>query len=162
MQDDTPVGRRAASGHEIDDPAIVRTDFATVWRLVAPWLGYLVLAVAAVLGLMTASEAGEGEDYAAGFLTFGLAVLITLWRLRDQLDGRDDGFLLPIMVNGEDALLLWIAVMGALCIAGLLLAAATESVLHIAGFALFVVAALFIFVAIKRHFDRRERGGPPA
>jgi hypothetical protein len=162
MQDDTPAGRHAAAGHEAADPAVVRTDLATVWRLVAPWLGYLLLAVAAVLGLFTASEAGEGEDYVAGLLTFGLAVLVIAWRMRDQLDGRDDGLLLPVMADGEDALLLWIAVMAALGIAGLLVAAATESVLHVAGIALFVVAALFIFAAMKRYFDRRERGGPPA
>jgi hypothetical protein len=52
--------------------------------------------------------------------------------------------------------------MAALGIAGLLVAAATESVLHTAGIALFIVAAHFIFAAMKRYFDRRERGGPPA
>jgi hypothetical protein len=161
MQDDTPAGRHAAPGHEAADPAAVRTDLATVWRLVAPWLGYLLLAAAGLLGLFTASDAGEGEGYAAGLLTFGLAVLIIAWRMRDQLDGRDVGLFLPVMVEGEDALLLWIAVMTALGIAGLLVAAGSESVLHTAGIALFVVAALFIFFAVKRNFDRRERGGPP-
>jgi hypothetical protein len=139
-----------------------RSGLAAAWRLIAPGLGYVLLAAAALLGLFAASGAADGEAYAVGLATFALAALIIGWRLKDQFDGKDDGLLLPVTVASEDALFLLIAVMTVLGLAGLLVAAEAEGAFHAAGIALFCVAALLIFLNIKAYFDRREGGGPPA
>ncbi len=130
-----------------------------VWRLVAPWLGYIFLAAAGVLGLFTASAAPDDATYDAGLALFILAVLLIAMRLKRQFDGREIGFLLPVPVDGTDSLFVSIAVLAVLGLVGVILAATVggTSLRHRAG-ALRRGTAL-IFTEIKRYFDRRDRGG---
>jgi hypothetical protein len=129
------------------------------WRLVAPWLGYGFLGGAAVLGLFTASGADDEATYASGLATFAVAALLIAWRMKQQLDGREIGFLLPVSAEGSDTLFVAIAVLAALGLAGAILAATVGGTVYGIGIALFIIAAAFIFVEIKRYFDRHERDG---
>jgi hypothetical protein len=129
-----------------------------VWRMVAPWLGYAFLAVAAVLGLFTASGAGDRATYASGLATVAIAALLIAWRMKQQFDGVEVGFLLPVSAAGPDTLFVTLVVLGVLGLAGAILAATVGGTVYGIGIALFIIAALFIFIEIKRYFDRRERG----
>ncbi len=130
-----------------------------VWRLVGPWLGYVFLAFAAVLGLFTASGAPDRATYLSGMLTFAIAVVVVALRAKRQLDGAEVGFLLPISVAGPDTLAVTIAVLGVLGLAGAALAASVGGALYGIGLALFVVCAALIFTEIKRYFDRIDSAG---
>ncbi|MGH7122535.1 MAG: hypothetical protein ACREFP_26690 [Acetobacteraceae bacterium] len=131
---------------------------AEVWRMVKPWLGYVFLAAAAVLGLFTASRAGDDTTYGAGLALFILAAIVVAWRMRRQLDGREVGFLLAVSVENSDSLLVSIAVLAVLGLVGIGLAAAVGGTLYGIGLALFVIAAALIFNDIKRYFDHRDAG----
>lgn len=168
MQDQAPIDRAPAAARpatariEAADPAtggaVTRpVDFPTVWRLLAPWLGYLLIGAAGVLGLFTASGAPDDATYDAGFVTFAIALCIIALRIKHQLDGRYDGLLLPLSVEGEDALLLYMAVVGALGVGGLVLAAMTQGIFSDAGLAFFCICALLVFYNLKRYFDLRDQ-----
>ena len=129
------------------------------WRLIAPWLGYFFLAGAAVLGLVTASGADDNATYASGLAAFAVAVILIAWRMKQQFDGREIGFLLPVSAAGSDTLFVTIAVLAALGLAGAILAATVGGTLYGIGIALFIISGAFIFIEIKRYFDRRERSG---
>jgi hypothetical protein len=155
--------RRVPPGHGLgvmeadEDDVITRpTDFYGVWRLLAPWLGYLLIGAAGVLGLFTASGDPQGDAYIAGMVTFGIAVLMIALRIRHQFDGRYDGLLLAASVRSGDALMLYIPIIGALAVGGLVLAAMTDGIFHNAGLAFFAVCAMLIYVSVKRYFDFRE------
>jgi len=128
-----------------------------VWRLIGPWLGYVFLAFAALLGLFTASGAADRATYVAGMLTFAIAVAVIAMRAKRQLDGAEVGFLLPISPSDADTLVVTIAILGVLGLAGGALAATVGSALYGIGLALFLVCALLIFIEIKRYFDRIDR-----
>jgi hypothetical protein len=153
MDDRAP--RHDAAQHNAEDgPRPVGAD--EVWRLVAPGLGYIFLAAAAVLGLFTASGAADSATYAAGLGTFILAAVIIAVRMKRQFDGDRVGFLLEISVASTDSLLVSIAVLTVLALVGVVLAATVGGTLYGIGLALFVIATLLIFRDIKRYFDQRE------
>lgn len=163
MHDEAPA-RRAPLGHGLEvvegenEDVITRpTDFYSVWRLLTPWLGYLLIGAAGVLGLFTASGQPHGDPYIAGMVTFGVAVVMIALRIRHQFAGRYDGLLLATSVNSGDALAFYIPIVGALGIGGLVLAAETDGIFHDAGFAFFGVCAVMIYVSVKRYFDDYER-----
>ena len=165
MQQQASV-RRAPPAHgleavEVDDQNVITrpTDFYHVWRLLAPWLGYLVIGAAGVLGLFTASGQPQGDPYIAGMVTFGVAVVMIALRIRHQFEGRYDGLLLATSVSSGDALAFYVPIIGALGIGGLILAAKMDGIFHNAGFAFFAVCAVMIYVSIKRYFDDYERRG---
>jgi hypothetical protein len=137
-------------------PAISGGD---AWRLVAPWLGYGFLGLAAVLGLFTASGAADEATYASGLAAVVIALILVAWRMKQQLDGRDIGFLLPVTPVDPDTLLVTIAVLAVLGIVGGALAATVGGALYGVGLALLIICAAFIFCEIKRYFDLREHGG---
>jgi len=64
-------------------------------------------------------------------------------------------------VNSENGLWIFIPIMTALALAGLVLAARVEGgMFHYAGFALIVVSVLWIFGGLKGYYDAKERGQP--
>ena len=130
-----------------------------MWRLIAPWLGYIFLGGAAVLGLFTASGADDEATYASGLATFAVAAVLIAWRMKQQFDGREVGFLLPVSAAGSDTLFVTIFVLAALGLAGVILAATVGGTVYGIGIALFIITAAFIFIEIKSYFDRRERSG---
>jgi hypothetical protein len=154
---------RSASAHiavqEQRPPSAPAVSAGEAWRLVAPWLGYVFLGAAALLGLFTASGADDAATYASGLATFAVAASLIAWRMKRQLDGYEVGFLLPVAVSSSDALLVTIAVLGAMGLAGAVLAATVGGTVYGIGLALFIICAAFIFIEIKRYFDGRERGG---
>jgi len=130
-----------------------------LWGLVAPWLGHAFLAASAVLGLFTASAAADGATYAAGLATFALAGAIVAVRVKRQFDGREVGFLLAVSVASSDALLVAVALLTVLGLAGVILAATVGGAVYDIGIALFGICLALIFIEIKRYFDRLDAGG---
>jgi hypothetical protein len=128
-------------------------------RMVAPWLGYVFLVFAGVLGLFTASAAADQATYVSGLVTFAVAGVLIVLRMMRQLDGADVGLLLPIAAAGIDTLLVTVAVLGVLGLVGAVLAAAVGGALYGIGLALFVICAALIFTELKRYFDRIDRAG---
>ncbi len=126
------------------------------WHLLAPWLGYVLLAAAAILGLFTASGAPDSATYASGLATFALAVALIALRMNRQLGGREIGFLLPISVESADALIITVALLTLLGVVGAVLAAAVGGVVYTIGLALFIVCGAVIFFEMKRYFDHRD------
>jgi hypothetical protein len=137
-------------------PAVSGTE---AWRIVAPWLGYAGLGAAAVLGLFTASGAEDGATYDSGLVAAAVAIILIVWRMKQQLDGREIGFLLPVTPADFDTLAVTIAVLAVLGVVGGILAATVGGTLYDIGLALLIICAIFIFFEIKRYFDRREQGG---
>lgn len=129
-----------------------------VWRLIAPGLGYVFLAAAAILGLFTASGATDSGTYYSGLATFALAVIIAAVRMKLQLDGRETGFLLPVTAASSDALVVTIALLAVLGLFGVVLAASVGGDVYSIGLALFVISAALIFLEMKRYFDRADAG----
>jgi hypothetical protein len=142
-----------------EDTALPALSCGEAWRLVAPWLGYAFLGVAAVLGLFTASDAPDGATYASGLAAVAVALILVAWRMKKQLDGREIGFLLPVTPADSDTLLVTIALLAILGVVGGMLAATVGGTVYGIGLALLIICAAFIFFEIKRYFDRGERGG---
>jgi hypothetical protein len=135
-----------------------RVGFDELWRWLAPWLVGAFLALAALLGLFTASRAQTDGSYAIGFATAGLALLMLAWRLKRALDG--DRAPASVLVDDATALVVVIALLTALAVGGLLLAARSgEVVPEAVGYALFGFSLVFIFANLKHYFHRRERRG---
>jgi hypothetical protein len=131
---------------------------AELWHMLAPWLGYVFLGAAGVLGLFTASGAPDDATYDVGLSTFIVAVVIIAVHMKRQLDGREVGFLLPVAAASGDVLVVTIAILGVLALAGAALAATLGGTLYGIGLAFFIVCWALIFIEIKRYFDRLERG----
>jgi hypothetical protein len=141
-----------------DEAALPAVGANEAWRLVAPWLGYAFLAAALVLGLFTASGASDRATYDSGLAAVAIAAILVAWRMKQQLDGRDIGFLVPVTPADSDTLLVTIAILAVLAVVGGVLAATVGGTLYGIGLALVLVSAAFIFVEIKRYFDRRDGG----
>jgi hypothetical protein len=63
-----------------------------------------------------------------------------------------------MMIDSETGLWIFIPVMTVLALIGLVMAGHfEEGVLHYAGFALLVVAVLWIFAGLKGYYDAKER-----
>ena len=147
-----------AALHSDAPGAVAALDGSEVWSLVAPWLGYVFLAAAAILGLFTASDAPDGATYAAGMATFAVAGIIIAVRMKRQLDGRRIGVLLPVAVAGIDTLIVEVAVLTVLGLVGAILAATVGGTLYGIGLALLVICAGLIFNEIRRYFDALGAG----
>ena len=156
MNDQAPSHDAAQHG-AAGAPRPIGTD--AVWRMIAPWLGYIFLAAAGVLGLFTASGDVDDATYAAGLGLFALAVVIIAVRIKRAFDGREVGFLLAVSVASPDALFVSIAVLAVLALVGVVLAATVGGTLYGIGLALFVIASAMIFRDIKRYFDQRDGSG---
>jgi hypothetical protein len=62
------------------------------------------------------------------------------------------------MIDSETGLWIFIPVMSALALVGLILAGHYEDgMFHYAGFSLFVVSVLWIFAGLKSYYDAKER-----
>ncbi|MGH7088777.1 MAG: hypothetical protein ACREFQ_07740, partial [Stellaceae bacterium] len=132
------------------------TSAEEVWRLVAPWLGYVFLVAAGILGLFTASAAEDSASYTVGLATFAVAIILIVLRMMRQLDGRETGFLVPVTATDSDTLYVTVAILTVLGLVGAMLAATVGGMVYAIGMALFFVSILLIFFEIKRYFDRRD------
>jgi hypothetical protein len=63
-----------------------------------------------------------------------------------------------MMIDSEDGLWLFVPIMTALALAGVVLAAHFEDgVYHYAGFALLAVSVIWIFGGLKSYYDAKDR-----
>ena len=63
-----------------------------------------------------------------------------------------------MFINSEDGLWLFVPLMTALALVGVVLAAHfEEGVYHYAGFALFAVSVIWIFGGLKSYYDAKDR-----
>ena len=58
-----------------------------LYRWFAPWVSGLLLVIAALLGLFTASAAQDAGSFDAGFVTFGLAIFALARGIKNYFDG---------------------------------------------------------------------------
>lgn len=136
-----------------------RVPIRQVGRWLAPWLIGALLILAAILGLHTASAARGDAAYAIGFITAALAVILLALLLRAALRAGPAASM-SLLVDGATALVILVALLSGLAIAGLVLAARTDETLtETVGYALFGFSLLFIFWNLKHYFDRRDSRG---
>jgi uncharacterized membrane protein len=142
-------------------PRRERVGIGELWRWAAPWLLGALLVAVTLLGLFAASRARTDGDYAVGLLTAGLALLALGWRIKRALDGETRLAPLPVLVDEGAALVILVALLTVLAVAGLLLAARSgESMLEAVGYALFGFSLVFIFWNLKHYFDRSGDRAP--
>jgi hypothetical protein len=130
-----------------------------LWPWVVPPLAGAALAASAVFGLITASDAQDGETYATGLALAALALLALGWGWRNYFGGHDSGLPVPVLVERTDALLVLIAALAALALGGLFLAAYGTGDTPAVGYGLFGANLAMIFLELRHYFDRRDRAG---
>jgi hypothetical protein len=126
-----------------------------------PWLGFwvqlLVLALCVVLGAFAASDARAPGDYGAGVVLILSALALAFWRLKRHLDGAATGWRNFLLVGNMTSLIVAIAIFVVVGLSGLFVASSWPTgSLHIAGFALFAVSGLIVFLDLKHVFDNIE------
>jgi uncharacterized membrane protein len=144
-----------APGGQHPLPSVPGTE---VWRLLAPWLGYLVITLAAIVGLFAAAGLADPADRSAGVLCFFLAAALIAWRIHRQTGGEEDGFFLRLAIRSSDELLRAVAIFAVLGVCGLLAATAGEGVFRSCGVAFFICCVGLIFFHMKGYFDYRDGG----
>ena len=123
-----------------------------------PWLGFwaqfLVLGFLVVVGAAVASRSDPG-DYTTGMILSLAAIALAFMRLKHHFDGGAAvGWGNYLLVDTMGNLVFAIVVFVILGLGGLIVAASAEyGALHEAGIALFVAAALMVFLSVKRVFD---------
>jgi hypothetical protein len=138
-----------------------RVAWREVGRWLAPWLLGLLLMAVALLGLLAASRAEDDGAYAMGFITAGLALLALGWQVKSAFDAPTATGVPPLLVEDGASLVVLVALLAVLAVAGLLLAARSgEATLEAAGYALFGSGLIFIFWNLKHYFDWHERHPP--
>jgi len=121
-----------------------------------PWIIGAALCVIILLGLWTASAAPDSGTYALGFAASGVALLALAVEIKAALDGTR----LEFFVATETGLVLLLVLLTALAVAGLILAARSDSVaVEATGYALFVASLVLGFWNLKRYYDRRDLEG---
>jgi hypothetical protein len=125
------------------------------WLWLSFWIQFLILAVLAVIGAFVASEDARPGDYLCGMLLSLAAVALAFLRLKHRLDGGASGWGTFLLVDDMTHLALVIPLFAIIGLAGLFIAHAWESgAMHAAGLGLFVASGAFVFLNIKRVFDR--------
>jgi hypothetical protein len=125
------------------------------WSWLGFWLQFLVLGILAVVGAFVASGAERPGNYACGMLLSLAAIALAFLRLKHQLDGGATGWANFLLVDNMWNLALLIPLFAIIGLAGLFIAHAWEGgAMHAAGIALFIVSGAFLFLNIKRVYDR--------
>lgn len=111
----------------------------------------------AVVGAFFASGGRRPGDYSCGMLLIFGVVALAFLRLKHRLDGGGAGWGDFVLVDEMANLAVVIPLFAVVGLAGLFIAHAWESgAMHAAGVALFIVSCVFIFLDIKRVFDRMD------
>lgn len=122
-----------------------------------------MIAIAGILGLGWAAAAGQGHGYALGLLVFVAAILSVFRLIRAHFDDPA-GQRTTLMPRLDDVvptndIQRWLAgaLAAVIALIALFVASGHEggSVGHDLGIAGFVLAVLYVFLLIKRGFDRR-------
>lgn len=129
------------------------------WRWLRPWVGGGLLVAAALLGLISASEAqtADASLYWGGLALAMLSAAALFLRIKHAFDGIDDGMTLDARIENSDTLWIFVPVMTALALAGILVAGATPpGIDHFFGLALFCIATACIFLTLKGYYDSQD------
>ncbi len=148
--------RRSALRMRGEAPAGARL----VWRWLRPWVSGGLLIAAALFGLISASEAETANSslYWGGLALAVLSAAGLFLRIKHAFDGIDDGLILDARIENSDTLWIFVPVMIAFALAGILIAGTTPpGIDHFFGLALFCVATVFIFLTLKGYYDRQDR-----
>jgi len=157
MRDDSGLGEPAADARSKTRPRAVALHELYLW--IAPWLSGVLLVIAALLGLFTASQA----SLSAGLVTTGLVLLALALGLKRYFDGASPSLWPGTFVNDAGALLVLIVLLAVVAILGLILAARAQApVWEYAGYG-FCGASLAVIAAnLKHYFDWQDRKGDRA
>src|ERR1700751_1300822 len=129
------------------------------WSWLGFWSQFLILGVLAVIGAFVASADARPGDYQCGVLLGLGAIALAFLRLKHRLDGGPLGWGTFLLVDDMKHLAFVIPLFAIIGLAGLFIAHAWESgAMHAAGLGLFVVSGAFVFLNIKRVFDRMNSG----
>ena len=129
------------------------------WSWLGFWIQFLILAVLAVTGAFVASDDERPGDYLCGLLLSLGAVALAFLILKHRFDGGSSGWGAFLLVDDMKHLAFVIPLFAIIGLAGLFIAHAWESgAMHAAGLGLFVVSGAFVFLNIKRVFDRMNSG----
>lgn len=131
-------------------------DVASVLHVLAPWIFYVLLAAAGIIGLFGASFAADSGGQDAGLFCFVLAIALIAWRIHIQTGGSADTNWRRLLVSTAEALFLNVAVLAVLSLGVLLCTAGAGGRLRADGLAFFVCCVVFIFLNIKNYFDQAE------
>jgi hypothetical protein len=124
---------------------------------VKSWFGIAFLALLALAGLHSASEAGVGGVYDLGLVIAGTAVLLIFLLIGQRGRAMPDRFLPDTEVDQPGALVGLLIGLGALAAVGVALAATTaDRDLRLAGYLFVIAAVISAAQAVGRFFDRRE------
>ena len=129
------------------------------WSWLGFWVQFLILGFLAVIGAFVASEDARPGDYLCGLLLSLGAVALAFLRLKHRLDGGALDWGTFLFVDDMKNLALAIPLFAIIGLVGLFIARAWESgAIHDAGLGLFVASGAFVFLNIKRVFDRMSSG----
>jgi hypothetical protein len=129
------------------------------WSWLGFWVQFLILGLLAVIGAFVASEDARPGDYLCGLLLSLGAIALSFLRLKHRLDGGVLDWGAFLLVDDMKHLGFVIPLFAIIGLAGLFIAHAWESgAMHAAGLGLFVASGAFVFLNIKRVFDRMNSG----
>lgn len=121
------------------------------------WAQFVVLALLAIIGAFFASQGGDPGDYSTGLWLSLAAIALAFLRLKQYFDAGRTDWPSFLFVDDMTSLIAAIAVFVIIGLAGLFIAAGSNSdSLHIGGIALFVASGLAVFLSLKRVFDKLE------
>jgi hypothetical protein len=134
-----------------------RVAVGEVARWFVPWVLAGALALVFVGGLWCASGALDNGTYVFGLVAAAIALAVLLWELNAVLGAGIGNLVARCLVEDEASLIVLVAILVALALAGLVLAARSGSIAASgAGYGLFLFGIVFIFANLKHYFDRRE------
>jgi len=121
------------------------------------WAQFVVLGFFVILGAFFGAHGGEPGDETAGVILALTAAAVAFMRLKAGFDGAPRSWESFLFVDDMANLVFAIVVLAILGLVGLFVAAAHDTGgLHNGGVALFLVAALFVLLNLKRVFDTAE------
>jgi hypothetical protein len=149
---------RAEVTRDGTQPPPADTNAPVPWEVLrawfAPWLIAIFLGAAFVLGLWSASAASDSDTATMGYAIAALALIAAAWDINMALEARP---LPSLLVDTAEALVLLVAFLCVLAVAGLIAAARSDSLaVESGGYALFVLSLVFIFWNMKHYYDRNE------
>jgi hypothetical protein len=151
-------GREAAAMPASENGAARAIGWRQLYRWFAPWIGGLLLVLAALLGLFTAAGAQDTTDAAGGYTLCALALVALARGIKACGDGTGRGIWSPFLVEDGDTLLLLAVLQSGLAVGGLLLAArAGDALWQYSGCAMFLASIAIIGGNLKHYFDRCDR-----
>ena len=127
------------------------------WSWFAFWAQFVVLGLLAIVGAFFASDEGKPGDYSCGLWLSLAEIALAFLRLKQYFDAGRTGWPSFLLVDDMTNLIAVIVVFIVLGLAGLLIAAGSDSdSLQTAGVALFAASGLAVFLSLKHVFDKLD------